>query len=213
MAKFSQHAFIMRKTSGSTLHVFSDIEESISKQHIQMGNAGEQIHKLLEVCLKEWKIIISPNDSCIWRVFVFVLLQENQHLLGVTRLDSSEWEAYTDHVDRIILAGLSSAVRCSLQYLVDNTEAVQRIAPLFEVQQVLNGNEMTFDPPLDFTYSGNFYDIMDNMVASIIRIASFIPRVAKHNQFENYQVTSSAIIRWLCLYRVIFLALTFSLFS
>lgn len=120
----------------------------------------------------------------------------------MTRVDSSEWEAYTDHVDRMILAGFSSAVRCSLQYLVDNTEAAQHITPLFEVQLVLNGNEMTFDPPLDFNFSGNFYDIMDKMVASITRMASFIPRVAKHKQIDNYQVMSSAIIRSMCPYKV-----------
>lgn len=120
----------------------------------------------------------------------------------MTRLDSHEWETYTDHVDRMILAGFSSAVRCSLQYLVDNTEAGQRIAPLFEVQLVLNGNEMMYDPPLDFNYSGNFYDIMDKMVASITRMASFITRVAKHKQFNNYQVMPFAIIRLMCQYKL-----------
>lgn len=116
------------------------------------------------------------------------MLQENQSLLGVTDLNSSEWEAYTDYVDRIILAGFSSAVRCSLQYLMDNTDAAQRIPPLFEVQLVLNNNEMTFDPSFDFSHSGNFYDIVDKMVANITNMASFIPRVAKHKQLENYQV-------------------------
>ena len=62
------------------------------------------------------------------------MFQENQSLLGVSDLDSSEWQAYTDYVDRMILAGFSSAVRCSLQYLMDNTDAAQRITPLFEVQ-------------------------------------------------------------------------------
>lgn len=133
----------------------------------------------------------------IWCVFAFLtplihhfstLQQENQSLLGVTDLDSSEWKAYTDYVDRMILTGFSSAVRCSLQYLMDNTNAAQRITPLFEVQLVLNGNEMTFDPPLDFSHSGNFYDIIDKMVANITNMASFIPRVAEHKQLDNYQV-------------------------
>ena len=116
------------------------------------------------------------------------LLQENQSLLGVTDLDSREWQAYTYYVDRMILAGFSSAVRCSLQYLVDNTDAAQRITPLFEVHLVLNSNEMTFDPSLDFSHSGNFYDIVDKMVANITKMASFIPRVAKQEQLDNYQV-------------------------
>eukprot|EP00064_Thunnus_orientalis_P009532 superscaffoldBa00001216_g9556 len=160
MAKFSHRAFVTRK-SRSTLLIFSDIEESVAKQHALITGTGEQIHKLL---------------------------QENQSLLGVSDLDSSEWQAYTDYVDRMILAGFSSAVRCSLQYLMDNTDAAQRITPLFEVQLVLNANEMTFDPPLDFSHTGNFFDIVDKIVANITNMASFIPRVAKHTQLDNYQV-------------------------
>uniref|UniRef100_A0A4W6EXC9 Dynein axonemal heavy chain 11 n=1 Tax=Lates calcarifer TaxID=8187 RepID=A0A4W6EXC9_LATCA len=161
MGKISHRAFITRKSRASALLIFSDIDESVSKQHAFITSTGEQIHKLL---------------------------QENQSLLGVTDLDSSEWRAYTDYVDRMILAGFASAVRCSLQYLMDNTDAAQRITPLFEVQLVLNSNEMTFDPPLDFSHSGNFYDIVDKMVANITNIASFIPRLANHKQLENYQV-------------------------
>lgn len=116
------------------------------------------------------------------------VLQENRSLLGVTDLDSSEWQAYTEYVDQMILAGFSSAVRCSLQYLMDNTDATQRITPLFEVQLVLTSSDMTFDPSLDFSHSGNFYDIVDKMVSNIINMASFIPRVANHKQLENYQV-------------------------
>ena len=116
------------------------------------------------------------------------MLQENQSLLGMTDPDGSEWRAYTEYVDRMILAGFTSAVRCSLQYLMDNTDAAQRITPLFEVQLVLNSNEMTFDPSLDLSQSGNFYDVVDKMVASITSVASFIPRVAAHKQLNNYQV-------------------------
>uniref|UniRef100_A0A671Z165 Dynein axonemal heavy chain 11 n=1 Tax=Sparus aurata TaxID=8175 RepID=A0A671Z165_SPAAU len=156
MGKFSHRAFITRKNCASTLLIFSDIEESVSKQHTLISSTGEQIHKLLQV-----------------------------HSL--TLLSISEWKAYTDYVDRMILTGFSSAVRCSLQYLMDNTDAAQRITPLFEVQLVLNGNEMTFDPPLDFSHGGNFYDIVDKMVSNITNMASFIPRVAEHKQLDNYQ--------------------------
>uniref|UniRef100_A0A668A8H9 Dynein axonemal heavy chain 11 n=1 Tax=Myripristis murdjan TaxID=586833 RepID=A0A668A8H9_9TELE len=119
--------------------------------------------------------------------FSSLTFQENQSLLGVSDPNSVEWQAYTDYVDRMILTGFSSAVRCSLQYFMDNTDTAQRISPLFEVQLVLNGNEMTFDPSLDFTLQGNFYDIVDKMVTNITNMASFIPRVAKHKQLDNYQ--------------------------
>ncbi|XP_034468683.1 dynein heavy chain 11, axonemal isoform X3 [Hippoglossus hippoglossus] len=160
MGKFSHRAFITRKSCGSTLLLFSDIEESVSKQHALITSTGEQIHKLL---------------------------QENQSLLGVTDLDSSEWRGYTDYVDRMILTGFSTAVRCSLQYLMDNTDAAQRITPLFEVQLVLNSNEMTFDPSLDLNHSRNFYEIVDKTVTNITNVASFIPRVANHKGLDNYQ--------------------------
>lgn len=118
----------------------------------------------------------------------FSALQENQSLLGVADLDNSEWKAYTGYVDNIVLTGFCSAIRCSLQYLLDNTDAAQRCTPLFEVQLLLSGSEMTFDPPLDLSYRGNFYEIVDKMVASITHMASFIPRLAKHKQLDNYQV-------------------------
>lgn len=116
------------------------------------------------------------------------MVQENHSLLGVTDQISSEWSAYTEYVDRMIVTGFSNAVRCSLQYFVDNTDAAQRITPLFEIKLILNSNEMTFEPTLDLSLEGNFYDIVDKMVTNIASMASFIPRVAKHKQMDNYQV-------------------------
>ena len=71
---------------------------------------------------------------------------------------------------------------------MDNTDAAQRITPLFEVQLVLNSNEMTFDPSLDLNQSRNFYEIVDKTVTNITNVASFIPRVANHKGLDNYQV-------------------------
>ncbi|KAF7661524.1 hypothetical protein LDENG_00258930 [Lucifuga dentata] len=160
MGQFSHRAFITRKNRGSSLLILSEIEESVTKQHALISTTGEQIHKLL---------------------------QENYSLLGVSDSDSSEWQAYTDYVDRMILVGLSSAVRCSLQYFMDNTDPDRHIAPLFEVQLVLNNNRVTFEPSLDFNQKNNLYDIMDKMVANITKMASFIPRVVKRKQLDNYQ--------------------------
>lgn len=119
--------------------------------------------------------------------YIFIV-QENHNLLGMSNPNSSEWQAYTDYVDRMILVGLSGAVRCSLQYFIHNTDPAQCIAPLYEVQLVLTNNQMTFEPSLDLSHKGNFYDIMDNMVSDITKMAFFISRVAKHKQQENYQV-------------------------
>lgn len=88
----------------------------------------------------------------------------------------------------MIVSGFSNAVRCSLQYLMDNTDTAQCLTPLFEIKLVLNGNEMTFDPALDLNRGGNFYEIVDKMVADITNMPSFIPRVAAHTHPNNYQV-------------------------
>lgn len=87
-----------------------------------------------------------------------------------------------------MLAGFCGAVRCSLRYLLDNTDAAQRCGPLFQVRMLLGGRETAFDPPLDSGCRGNFYEIVDKMVASITRMASFIPRLAKHKRLDDYQV-------------------------
>lgn len=116
------------------------------------------------------------------------VIQENQSLLGVTNQNSPEWRLYTEYVDQMIVTGFFNAIRCSLQYFVDNTDAAQRITPLFEIKLMLSNNEMTFDPSLDVSLSGNFYGIVDKMVTNIINMASFISRVANHKDLDNYQV-------------------------
>lgn len=90
-------------------------------------------------------------------------------------------------MDRTVLSGFCSAVRCSLQYLVENTDPALRIAPLFEVQLTLT-SDMTFHPSLDLSKKDNFYDVVDQMVADIFKMASFMKRVAKIKQTETYQV-------------------------
>lgn len=94
----------------------------------------------------------------------------------------------------MVLAGFCSAVRCSLQYLVDNTDSGPRIAPLFEVQLTLT-TDMTFHPSLDLTKTGNFYHIIDKMVADIFKMASYMNRVAMHKKAETYQVCVCASVR------------------
>lgn len=129
---------------------------------------------------------ISSSIFFLYISFLFHLSQENAILLGAD-VDSESWEAYTQHVDRMVLSGFYSAVRCSLQYLVDNTDSALHIAPLFEVQLTLT-SDMTFHPSLDLSKSGNVYDIIDNMVAGIFKMAAYMNRVAKHKKAETYQV-------------------------
>ncbi|MEE6489662.1 hypothetical protein FKM82_015640 [Ascaphus truei] len=100
---------------------------------------------------------------------------------------SPKWKAYTEYIDHIILEGLYRAVKCSLQYLIDHTEPSFKNAPLFEVELVLNGSEMTYKPSLDLNISGNFSNIIEGLLRDTYKIASFITRVATHLGKPTYQ--------------------------
>lgn len=50
---------------------------------------------------------------------------------------SDEWKPYTEYIDHMIVDGLFKAIKCSLQYLTENTEAMFESTPLFEVQLAL----------------------------------------------------------------------------
>ncbi|TTH38815.1 Dynein beta chain, ciliary [Bagarius yarrelli] len=160
MGVFSQSACITRRSSlrGDLLNT-ADMEDKFRQQYRLVSETGEKIH---------------------------MLIQENAVLLGAD-IDSESWEAYTQHIDRMVLNGFCNAVRCSLQYLVDNTDLASRTPPLFEVQLTLT-SDMTFYPSLDLSKTGNFYYIIDKMVADIFKMASCMNRVAKHKKAETYQV-------------------------
>ncbi|XP_063046887.1 dynein axonemal heavy chain 11 [Engraulis encrasicolus] len=159
MGVFSHTACVTRKCSRSgQLLIMSDVNEAIRRQYALISHNGDKIHQLL---------------------------QENRSLLGGSE-DSPEWRAYTEHVDGIVLQGFCSAVRCSLQYLLENTDPSLRIAPLFDIQLVLT-SDMTFHPSLDLTKKDNFYDTIHKMVDDIIGMASCIRRVASHYEQDTYQ--------------------------
>ncbi|KAG8432457.1 hypothetical protein GDO86_016919 [Hymenochirus boettgeri] len=100
---------------------------------------------------------------------------------------SDRWRAYTEYLDRIIQEGLCRAVNYSLQYLIDNTDTSLKKHPLFEIELVLHGGEMTLKPSLDSEISGNFASLIECLLRDTYQIASFVPRVATHLDKENYQ--------------------------
>ncbi|XP_071977799.1 dynein axonemal heavy chain 11-like isoform X1 [Engystomops pustulosus] len=115
------------------------------------------------------------------------LLMSNQQLFRA-ELHSDKWKAYTEYIDRMILEGLHQAVKCSLQYLIDNTEPSLKNLPLFKVELYLDGSEMIFAPSLDLDANGNFCNIIEGLLMDTFRIASFIPRVAVHLGKSTYQL-------------------------
>ncbi|XP_066544120.1 dynein axonemal heavy chain 11 [Amia ocellicauda] len=159
MHNLSNTPFVTRKSSQGSLLSINDMNDSIRKLYMVVRETGETIHQIVE---------------------------DNQKLLSASP-ESEEWRAYTEYIDGMVLEGFVTATKCSLQYLIENTDSSLKMEPLFEVHLVLNEREMTFKPSLDFVKKGNFYDIIDKMVNDIFKMASFMQRVAKHINMETYQ--------------------------
>uniref|UniRef100_A0A8C2BI93 Dynein axonemal heavy chain 11 n=1 Tax=Cyprinus carpio TaxID=7962 RepID=A0A8C2BI93_CYPCA len=159
MGVFSHSACITRQTNrhGSLLNL-TDVEENFKRQYALIARTGEKIHELV---------------------------QENAELLGAD-LDSETWQCYTEHVDRSILTGFCSAVRCSLQYLVENTDPALHISPLFEVQLTLT-SDMIFHPSLSFSKKGNFFHLCLTMSVISKSDMDQIPELVELAQLVRYR--------------------------
>ena len=101
--------------------------------------------------------------------------------------NSDTWKAYVDYVDEMIVDGFFDTIRCSLKFLLDNTDPKNDINPLFESQLELQQPEMIFTPSLDFGAADGYNDLVDSLIGDIFRQSSLIPRLATHNGQENYQ--------------------------
>ncbi|XP_043931285.1 dynein axonemal heavy chain 11-like [Protopterus annectens] len=159
MDTLSEKTFLVRENNRDISLLAIEDTKRTYKYYRMIQETGEKIHHLIKV---------------------------NQQLFLADSY-SDEWKAYAEYIDGMILDGFIRAIKCSLYYLIENTESTLKSSPLFEVQLLLNGKEMTFKPSLDMAVKSNFYDIMDGLVKDIFRSASFIKRVAQHIEMDNYQ--------------------------
>ncbi|XP_042314347.1 dynein axonemal heavy chain 11-like [Sceloporus undulatus] len=157
--RLSETSFLARKTGPSPSMLCLDYNERMCQHYEIVQETGRRIHQLV---------------------------QDNQDLLQADSL-SDEWRAYTEYIDHMVSDGLFKAIKCSLQYMMENTEMTSKSTALFEIQLLLNGKEMTFTPSLDYMVNGNFFDVFEGLIQNIYLTASHINRVAKHLGYENYQ--------------------------
>lgn len=101
---------------------------------------------------------------------------------------SGAWKVYLEYVDEMVIEGLFSYIRSSLQFFVDNMESRPCHTPLFEAQFLINSSELTFIPSLDREAGDGLYEVIEGMIGDIFRISGNINRVAGHLDVESYQV-------------------------
>ncbi|XP_004857611.1 dynein heavy chain 9, axonemal isoform X1 [Heterocephalus glaber] len=118
---------------------------------------------------------------------IHALVQENLGLFSANPA-SSVWKSYVNYIDDMLQNGLFLAIKCSLKFLLENTECKMGLTPIFEAQLSLNIPELVFHPSLESGVKGGFYDIVENLITSIFGISSLVPRLSLKNGSPHYQV-------------------------
>lgn len=115
-----------------------------------------------------------------------MLVQENLEYFKAVE-DSDEWRRYIEYLDDIILDGLFNCIHCSLQYLSENTTSTREsMPPLFDVKLELQSPDTVFNPSLEQDSPEGFVALIDGLIDDIFKVASLVPRVAKHKNLTNY---------------------------
>lgn len=93
----------------------------------------------------------------------------------------------------MVADGLIKAIRCSLRFLLENTDSKNDIFPLFESSLELQQTDVIYIPSLDFGVADGYYDLIDSLMGDIFRQSSLIPRLSAHTGQENYQSDMEAM--------------------
>ncbi|CAG5123286.1 unnamed protein product, partial [Candidula unifasciata] len=136
-----------------------DRPERINKRYADIKLAGDNIHSLVKQNLEYLKADVN----------------------------SDIWKAYVDYIDEMVVDGFFNTIRCSLQFMLNNTDPKLNLGSLFEAKLELRVPEMVFVPSLDFGVADGFYDEVDGLVGDVYKQASLISRLAEHSGQQHYQ--------------------------
>ncbi|KAJ8313224.1 hypothetical protein KUTeg_009222, partial [Tegillarca granosa] len=153
--------FERKEDKHDTLLNLDDKKERLEKRYNEIKLVGEKIHTLLQQNLEYYK-----GDS-----------------------STSMWMAYVEYIDEMILEGFFNTVLCSLNFLLDNTDAEAKgnAGALFVAQLELKVPDLVFSPSLDYGANEGFFDLVDGLIGDIYKQASLIPRLASYDEYEGYQ--------------------------
>ncbi|VDM35616.1 unnamed protein product [Hydatigera taeniaeformis] len=108
---------------------------------------------------------------------VFALLENNRQLFRASA-DSSAWNAYVKDVDSIITSSFVETIRCSLDFLLSETNSENPdLHPLFEIQMDLTISGISFVPALEQGPNSTFFDVCNAILEDIYKQADQMTRV------------------------------------
>ncbi|XP_052132344.1 dynein beta chain, ciliary-like, partial [Frankliniella occidentalis] len=103
---------------------------------------------------------------------------------------SSEWMAYLEYIDGMVLDKLTQAVQSSVGVFFEETnpdKALDESRPLFEVNLELKDPDIVFNPSLDDEARKGFYRLVEGLLYDVVHMSELIPRVATHNPRPHYR--------------------------
>ncbi|XP_051791984.1 LOW QUALITY PROTEIN: dynein axonemal heavy chain 11 [Erpetoichthys calabaricus] len=160
MKSWSDQALFCRKDNKKDgLLYMEDKQEKVQKRYRSIQEDGKRIQKLVE---------------------------ENLNLFKADSLSES-WKAYLEFMDEMVVDGFFSAILCSLDFFIENTDDFLRLSPLFEAQMSLNAPEIIFKPSLDKEAGDGFYDVIEELLSDIYKMSAQMERLADHLGVSTYQ--------------------------
>ncbi|CAH8480381.1 unnamed protein product [Dicrocoelium dendriticum] len=102
------------------------------------------------------------------------LIKDNLELFKADE-GSSDWAAYLEAAEDMILGGLIEAVRCSLAYLSSRTERSKTEIPLMETKLNLVENRLVYTPGVQDNQGENLLDLVDSLIQDITNQSRLIP--------------------------------------
>jgi dynein heavy chain len=156
-----QDAPLYKRSEGkSTLLYLDDKEQRLNNRYKEVDETGKKIHGLLK---------------------------ENGELLKVENYDTDAWRNYVDYVDQMVLEGFRKIIHCNLVFFLRETDLAQNPDPLFESQLLLQAPNMLFNPSMDEADKNTFFQLIEDLLNTIYKQGSLIPRLASHTNQGNYQ--------------------------
>ena len=98
------------------------------------------------------------------------------------------WYSYLQYIDDIVYKSILQIIATSLAYILDETDTKKNsnLSPLFDLKLELCEPDIIFQPSIDKTMVGNFFDVTSDIVNTIFEMSKLVPRIAFRKGFPSY---------------------------
>ena len=148
--------------------------------------AGNSVLNLKEIDVSKKSRFDDLKNSAI---VINDLIMKNQELFGIN-MDSEKsvraWYSYLLYVDEIVYKSILQMIGTSLSYILDETDTKNNPLPLFDLKIALSDPDIIFQPSIEKTIVGNFFDLTTGIIESIFEMSKLIPKIAHREEFPTY---------------------------